>query len=56
MDDDYKGIRVGVEIKLGEARLSELAVTIMLLDEIKRLHPRAYSAAVKAIEEAEDVI
>ena len=54
MDDDYKGIRVGVEVKLGESLPpSELIVTVILLEEIKRRDPKAYKAAVKAIEETE---
>jgi hypothetical protein len=51
-DDDYKGIKVGVEIKLGE-RLpsSQLAIVVILLEEIRNKYPREYAAAVKAIQE-----
>jgi len=51
-DDDYKGIRVGVEVRLGE-RLPEadpeLAVAVLLLLELKGKHPKAFKAAMLAI-------
>jgi len=53
MTDEYKGIKIGVEVKLGE-RLpgdDDLAVTLLLLLELKSKHPKAFKAAMLAIAE-----
>ena len=52
MNDDYKGIRVGVEVLLGE-RLPEadpeLTVCLLLLLELKGKHPKGFKAAMLAV-------
>lgn len=58
MEDDYKGIRVGVELRLGE-RLPEadpdLAVALLLLLELKGRDPKVFRAAMLAINAMDEV-
>lgn len=55
MDDDYKGIRVGVEIKLGEKLPIDdgLITNIIIMTELKNRNPKAFKAAIAAMQEME---
>lgn len=53
MDPEYKGIKVGVEIELGNTHLSQLTIVMILLEEIRQKHPKEFKIASKAIEENE---
>lgn len=56
MTDEYKGVKVGIEVELGNAMLTELAVTVILLEEVRRRHPRAFDAAVEAIRTVDEPV
>jgi len=53
-EPEYTGVRVGVEVKLGEAILSPFTTTLILLEEVKKRHPKEFSVAIKALAELED--
>jgi len=53
MDKEYKGIFVGLEVKLGEHLPGQgLATTIILLEELRDREPHLFKVALKAMQEA----
>lgn len=53
MEDDYKGLTVGIEIKLGLTPPTQLGTVLLLLEELRMRHPKEFKAAMLSIEAME---
>lgn len=55
-DDEYKGIRVGVEVKLGEQMPFDdgLLTTMIIMTELKNRNPKAFKVALQAMHDMDE--
>lgn len=51
--EEYQGVKVGFEIELGNAMLSQLTIVMLMVEWIRERYPQEFKAAIKAIQELE---